>query len=133
MASRKFTEEEISALKECPYVLDVMPNTVYFSAEFKGLFWKALQKGDRPYDIVKSLGVNPELLGKSRLSGLTSLIKRDGKAGTGFKDLNTYRMDFKKHTTPEVKIKFLEQQLAYKNQEIEFLKKIVLLGKDGAE
>jgi len=133
MASRKFTEEEMNTLRACPYVLDVMPNKVFFSAEFKELYWEAMQKGMRPYDIMKSHGVDPDILGKTRLSGLTSLIKRDGKAGEGFRDLNTYRMDFKKYTTPEVKINFLEQQLAYKNQEIEFLKKIVLLGEDYAE
>ena len=132
MASRKFTEEEMNALRACPYVLDVMPSTVYFSAEFKELFWNALQEGKRPRDIVTSIGIDPDILGKTRLSGLTGLVKRDVKAGNGFKDLNTYRIDFKKYTTPEMKIKYLEQQLAYKNQEIEFLKKIVLLDKDGS-
>jgi len=133
MASRKFTEEEMNALRACSYVLDVMPNTVYFSAEFKELFWNALQEGKRPRGIVTSLGVDPDILGKTRLDGLTGLVKRDGKAGKGFKDLTTYRVDFKKYTTPEMKIKYLEQQLAYKNQEIEFLKKIVLLDKGVSE
>jgi len=132
MATRKFTEEEMEALRTCPFVLDVNPNFVYFASEFKELFWTALQKGDEPRDIAKDLGVDPDILGKPRLSGLTSTIKRDGKAGKGFKNVSTYRLDAKRNINPEVKIRYLEQELAYKNQEIEFLKKIALLDKDGS-
>ena len=132
MASRHFTEEEMEVLRECPYVLDVLPSKIYFAAEFKELFWKALQEGKFPRDIVKDLGVDPDTLGKTRLSGITSSIKREGKAGKGFSDIRTYRLDIKKYVNPEVKIKYLEQQLLYKDQEIEFLTKIVLLDKDGS-
>lgn len=133
MASRHFTEEEMATLRTCPFVLDVNPNFVYFAIEFKELFWTALQKGEQPCDIATSLGVDPDILGKTRLSGLTSSIKRDGKAGKGFKNVSSYRLDDKRNINPEVKIRYLEQELAYKNQEIEFLKKIALLDKEGSE
>jgi hypothetical protein len=132
MATRHFTEEEMEALRTCPYVLDVNPHFVYFATEFKELFWTALQKGEQPHDIVTSFGVDPDILGKARLSGLTSTIKRDGNAGEGFKNVSSYRLDAKRNINPVVKIKYLEQELAYKNQEIEFLKKIALLGKEGS-
>jgi hypothetical protein len=133
MASRKFTKEEMDHLRACPYVLDVGPNTVHFSAEFKELFWVALQQGKRPREIVIELGVDPEVLGKTRLDGLTGMIRKDGKAGAGFRDLRTYESYLAEYTDPEAKIKRLEQKLEYKNQEIEFLKKIVLLGQEGQE
>ena len=133
MASRLFTEEEMEKLRECPYVLDVLPSKIYFAAEFKELFWNALQEGRCPRDIVSTLGVDPDILGKIRLSGMTSTIKHEGKAGKGFTDVSAYRMDLKRYVNPEVKIKYLEQQLAYKDQEIAFLKKIVLMGKEGSE
>jgi len=133
MATRQFTEEEMELLRTCPFVLDVNPNFVYFAAEFKELFWTALQKGDQPRDIATSLGVDPDILGRTRLSGLASSIKRDGKAGKGFKNVSTYRLDAKRNISPEVKIRYLEQELAYKNQEIEFLKKIALLGQECTE
>ena len=132
MAIREFSEEEMDTLRECPYVLDVTPKKVFFSAEFKELFWYALRDGKRPCDIAKSLGADPDILGKTRLNGLKGVIKREGEAGEGFRDLNTYRTDFKRHASPEAKIRFLEQQLAYKDQEIEFLKKIVSLGQEGS-
>jgi hypothetical protein len=131
MASREFTKEEMEHLKACPHVLNVTPNTVYFSAGFKELFWKALLEGKYARDIVTELGVDPDVLGKTRLEGLKGMVKKAGKAGKGFRDLTTYEASLKEYADPETKIKRLEQQLAYKDQEIEFLKKIVRLGKSG--
>jgi len=133
MASRLFTKEEMEQLRACPYVLDVMPSTVFFSAEFKELFWVGLQEGKRPREIVKGLGVDPDVLGKTRLDGLNGMIRKDGKAGKGFRDLRTYEKYLEEYTDPIAKIKRLEQQLAYKDQEIAFLKKIVLLGKEDSD
>ena len=83
-----------------------------------------------PEEIVAELGINPEILGKNRLNGLRSITRQEVKAGKGFRDLNTYKAYHEGCTSPEAKIHYLEQQLAYKDQEIEFLKKIVSLGKE---
>ena len=130
MASRLFTKEEMEQLRACPYVLDVGPSTVHFSAEFKELFWLGLQEGKRPREIVINLGVDPDVLGKTRLDGLNGMIRKAGKAGKGFRDLRTYETYLEEYTDPMARIKRLEQKLVYKEQEIEFLKKIVLLGKE---
>jgi hypothetical protein len=45
----------------------------------------------------------------------------------GFRDLNTYMQGCNGYMSAENRIKYLEMQLAYKDQEIEFLKKIVSL------
>jgi transposase-like protein len=128
MASKTFTKEEMEHLRACPYVLNVTPNTVFFSAEFKEMFWKALQEGKSAQEIVTDHGLDPYVLGKTRLEGLKGMIKKAVRAGEGFRDLTTYEAYLKEYTDPEARIKRLEQQLAYKNQEIEFLKKIVRLG-----
>jgi transposase-like protein len=133
MASKTFTKEEMAHLRACPYVLNVTPSTVFFSAEFKELFWKALQEGKSAQEIVVDYGVDPDILGKTRLQGLKGMVKKAGRAGNGFRDLTTYESFLKEYTDPEAKIKRLEQQLAYKDQEIEFLKKIVRLGKEGVD
>jgi hypothetical protein len=133
MASKVFTEAEMDDLRACPYVLDVSQNIVHFSAEFKELFWNALQEGKRPRDIVIGLGVDPDILGENRVNGLKGMIKGEVKAGKGFRDLKTYNKDFKEYNDPEATIKFLERRLAYKDQEIEFLKKVVILGMEDSE
>ena len=133
MANKKFTEEERNHLQASPYVLDASPSIVHFSAKFKELFWNSIQKGKEPREIVIELGINPDILGEYRVSGLKGMIRNEVRSGKGFRDLKTYGSYLKDYTDPEAKVKYLEQQLAYKDQEIEFLKKIVSLGREGSE
>jgi len=133
MAIKKFTEEDMNHLRASPYVLDVSPSIVHFSAEFKELFWNSIQEGKEPRDIVIELGIDPEILGEYRVSGLKGMIRNEVQAGKGFRDLKTYGSYLIEYTDPNAKVKYLEQQLAYKDQEIDFLKKIVALGREDAE
>lgn len=128
MAKKKFTEDEMKHLKANSYVLDVSPSIVHFSAEFKEKFWDSLLEGKEPREILINLGVDPDILGEIRINGLKSMIRKEVHAGKGFRDLKTYGSYVNANVNPEVKIKYLEQQIAYKDQEIEFLKKIVFLG-----
>lgn len=133
MANKKFTEEEMNHLRASSYVLDVSPSIVHFSAEFKKKFWEAILERKTPRDIVIDLGIDPDILGETRISGLKGMIRNEVKAGNGFRDLDTFNNYLGGYITPEGKIKYLEQQLAYKEQEIEFLKKIVSLSQGGPE
>ncbi len=128
MANKKFTAREMDQLRESTYVLDVSPSIVHFSAEFKQLFWELVQSGKDPAEAVQELGIDPEILGKNRVMGLRSMVRNEVRAGKGFRDLKTYGKYLDCTLTPEAKIRLLEQELAYKDQEIEFLKKIVSLG-----
>ena len=133
MANKKFTKEEMNHLRASPYVLDVSPSIVHFSAEFKELFWNSIQEEKESRDIVIELGIDPDILGECRVTGLKGMIRNEVRAGKGFRDLKTYGSYVKDCTNPEAKVKYLEQQLAYKDQEIEFLKKIVSLGREDSE
>ena len=133
MANKKFTEQEMLVLRNSNYVLDVSPSIVHFSAEFKKIFWEELSKGKLPRDIVKNLGIDPNILGDTRINGLKTMIGNEVKKGNGFRDLNTYAQGCHGYLSAENRIKYLEMQLAYKNQEIEFLKKIVSLDPETPE
>ena len=130
MAKRNFTEEEKMHLQASPYVLDISPTTVHFSATFKKKFWEALLDGKKQREIISDLGLNPDILGDTRISGIKTMIRDEYKAGKGFRDLTTFSQAVNQFMSAENKVKYLEQQLAYKEQEIEFLKKIVSLGKE---
>jgi len=130
MASKKFTEEEMNYLRVSSYVLDVSPSIVHFSVEFKEKFWNLILLKKSPREIVIELGIAPEILGENRLNGLKTMIRNEVRAGKGFRDIETYRKHYEEITNPEVKVKYLEQQITYKNQEIQFLKKIVSLSRD---
>lgn len=133
MARKKFTEEEMNHLRTSPYVLDVGPSIVHFSAEFKERFYLALLEGKEPWNIVIELGVDADILGATRVVGLKSLVRNEVKAGKGFRDIETYGKYLEGKTTPEGRIRQFEQQLAYKDQEIEYLKKIVSLCREEPE
>ncbi|MDD3224754.1 MAG: hypothetical protein PHX70_08690 [Clostridium sp.] len=126
MAKKKFTEEEMNHLRASNYVLDVSSTIVRFSAQFKKIFWDTFITGQKPRDIVMNFGIDPDILGDVRIGGLKSMIRNEVKAGNGFRDLETYQGTINGFMTPEAKIKILEQQLAYKDQEISFLKKLHL-------
>ena len=130
MANKKFTEEEMNHLRASSYVLDVSPSIVHFSAEFKEKFWNLILLRKAPREIVVELGIDPEILGENRVNGLKSMIRNEVRAGKGFRDLETYETHRNEFINPEMKVKYLEQQIAYKDQEIEFLKKIVSLSQD---
>ena len=132
MARKKFTEEEMDRLKSSPYVLAVSPSIVHFSAEFKERFWQLIMSGKTPHESVVELGIDPDILGEYRVTGLKTMLRNEVRKGDGFRDIETYAVYIKDYANPEVKVKHLEQQLAYKDQEIEFLKKIVSLGREGA-
>lgn len=104
---------------------------MHFSAAFKQKFWDALLDGKEPRDIVSELGLDPDVLGYNRIAGLKAMIRNEVKSGKGIRDLTSCN-GLNQFMSAENKIKYLEQQLAYKDQEIEFLKKIVFLGQ-GAE
>jgi len=133
MANKKFSEEEMNHLRASSYVLDVSPSLVHFSADFKKIFWESILAGKKPRDIITELGIDPDILGETRMSGLKGMIKNEVMAGNGFRDLDTYNKIMNDYMTPAGKIKYLEQQLSYKDQEIEFLKKIVALGQKETE
>jgi len=133
MARKKFTEEEMALLRVSPYVLDISPNIVHFSAEFKEKFWEGVVSKKELREIVVELGIDPDILGENRVNGLKTMIRNEVRAGKGFRDLRTYGTYLDVYTNPEAKVKHLEQVLAYKDQEIEFLKKIASLGREGAE
>ena len=118
MSIKKLTYEEIMQLRTSPYVLEASPSQVHFSAEFKEKFWAGIQEGKRVETVAADLGINPEILGKNRLNGLRSMIRQEVKAVKGFRDQDTYRAYHEGCTSPEAKIYYLEQQLAYKDQEI---------------
>ena len=133
MAKRLFTKEEMELLKGSDYVLDVHPGTVFFSADFKELFWEELRKGMKAREIFIKYEIDPDILGDTRIAGFASMVKKAGTEGSGFKDLTSYNEFVAAYVSPEEKIKQLERKLAYKEQELEFLKKIVSLGEEVGE
>jgi len=58
MANKKFTAEEMDHLRASPYVIDVSPSIVHFSAAFKKKFWTGSEAGKTPVEMVVELSID---------------------------------------------------------------------------
>ena len=130
MALKKFTQEEMDFLKSNPCVLEVAPHKVCLSREFKEVIWKRLEQGEDIHAILEEFNLPCALLGETRINGIRYLVRKEGRAGKGFRDVHTLECLSNGYKSPEKQIELLKMQLEYKDQEIEFLKKLVSLGQE---
>lgn len=129
MGKHYFTEEQLLELRKNPYVQRVSEKAITYSQEFKEeyLALHALGHGNRA--ILRKLGFDPKLLGDSRTKSIAKRMKKFSLRTEGTTDLrkgNSGRPRVKERTLEE-EISFLKHQLAYKEQEIAFLKKMNFL------
>lgn len=129
------SEEEIQELLKSEYIVAATKQFVYFSAEFKNKFYEEYQSGKKPKRVLKELGINTDIIGAGRIHSIKHHIMKEAAKGKDFKDLKNSKKKcgIEKFASQEMIIKELQAELAYANQEIEFLKKIVALGKEGAK
>ena len=120
------THIQIKELQKSPFVERVTEAQVFFTATFKEHFVTEHQRGKTSTNIVMEAGIDPNVLGKSRIRSLRLVayhhmkqkkrveirqkagIPESGEAPSGEKE----------------RIRRLEHELAYTRQELEFLKKI---------
>lgn len=121
---KRFSAHEMELLLENPYVLKVTHTKIYFTLEFKLLAYKRIQAGYKMRDIVSEIGIDPEILGEGRMTGMRSNLLHEATSNNGLSDITRRHHNM----STEDRIHYLENQLAYKEQEIAFLKKIVSLG-----
>lgn len=67
------TPKAIEILKSNPYVANVSEKTIRFSAEFKRAFWEKYKRGIAAPLVLEQLGIDPSLLGESRVAGIMSI------------------------------------------------------------
>ena len=118
---------EVEQLRKNPYVASVTQNSVQFSEEFKKLAYENKTKGIPVAETMRRKGINPDVLGYSRVAGFCCSLNRKAKQEKGFADgrRENYRRPAKTgEETVEQRIRQLENELAYTRQEVEFLKKL---------
>lgn len=127
--SKVFTEEERKKLLENRYTLDVTEANIFYTTEFKNIFWIHYQAGEGVKSIFTQFGYDVDILGDGRIYNFSHKLSEDMKNGripiTTVKENNE---------TPNTKysdeeIKAMEHELTYLRQEVSFLKKILSLGK----
>jgi len=129
----KFTEEQIELLRGNRYVRSVGERNVFFTDEFKRLYWQMYTvESLMPHEILRRLGIDYHVLGTARVRGFTYNLKkqreRDGEA-CGNRGLEHPKQYAKQ--APEHKLERLRAENEYLKQELEFVKKIVAAGGEG--
>ena len=124
--NKAFTEDEINKLKVNAHVRSVTERTIHFTEDFKRLFYERRKMGVPSQQIFRDCGIDPEVLGQNRMEGFSSMLNKQARRSTGFEDLRFTKLkqETAKQESIEERIKFLEHELTYTRQEVEFLKKL---------
>jgi hypothetical protein len=131
MAKRnKFTQEQIETLRESGYVRGVNENYVYFTDEFKQMYWQMYTVENlMPHEILRRLGIDHRLLGSSRVSGFTYELKKQYERDGGFCTKRSGRKAKQRvEQTSGQNLERLRIENEYLKQELAFVKKIVAAG-----
>lgn len=121
------SKREIEELRRSPHIVSVSANTVRFTEEFKKLAYEAKTRGISVAETMRRNGIDPEILGNSRVEGFSYTLNRKAKQDSGFADgrSSNYRRPPKTgEETADQRLRQLENELAYTRQEVEFLKKL---------
>lgn len=121
-----FTREQVEHLKTNHYVKSVSASTIRFTEEFKRYFYQKHKSGVSSRQIFLECGIDPDVLGASRVEGFRYTVNKYAKREEGFSDKrksNRRRPPQFEEQTLEDRIRHLEHDLAYTRQEVEFLKK----------
>ena len=124
-----FTKEQMDHLRVNPNVKSVTQSTIRFTEEFKRYFYQKHSSGMRAQSIFLECGIDPDVLGESRIEGLCYTLNKQAKRDTGFSDnrqKNYRRPEKNGEESVDTRIRQLEHELAYTRQEVEFLKKLQL-------
>ncbi|MDP4178601.1 MAG: hypothetical protein Q8900_09710 [Bacillota bacterium] len=127
---KEYSAKEIKELKSNPYTLNVTKYKLSHTVKFKEDFWIKYQVGIAPRKILEELGYNPEMFGQKRIDSLVQRIKGQALSGDGFTEGSnrTKRMKIESLNTTNVSAKsidYMQHELQYLRQEVEFLKKII--------
>lgn len=124
MSKARFTPEQQEFLRNNQYTARVTSDTLSLTKEFKEIFYQEYITGAIPRDILQKYGYPVEILGKTRIWGLTHCIKKEYEHNGAFNDIHSKSTDKSMFPcTSEDKIRILEHQVSYLTQEVEFLKK----------
>lgn len=130
MPKKTFNAEELEKLRSSPYVISVISGMISFTEEFKRMAYEQLVRGIGMREIFESHGIDPKILGDSRIRGFAMHLRSNAARESGFEDLRQYNKRRPPKETEEqilsARVEQLEHELAYTRQEVEFLKKIHL-------
>ena len=125
----KYTKKQQEELKKNKYTFKVQKDRIFFTKEFKQLFWTKYQAGLTPRKIIKELGYDLSYFSQGQIDGLVQHLRKKTIAGEEFPE--GYPRERRPNITPppidnsEQSMQYLQHEITYLRQEVEFLKKVL--------
>lgn len=127
MSDKLLTDEEVGKLAENPNIQSVSKRRIVFTPEFKQTAYDERCSGMKMREIMLRHGIDTEMLGVVRVRGFQDKLEKQASRPEGFANLNkTKGMNASepKDESIQKQLRYLQHELAYTRQEVEFLKKI---------
>lgn len=127
MSKKLFSEEEIAAFRNSPYVESVSDRSLVFTPEFKEKCHAMYHQGIPMKKILEDHGIDTGAMGNARIAGFCQKLDKEASRPEGFANLRKQKRQVQEQTEQtklERRVRQLEHQLAYAQQEVEFLKKL---------
>jgi hypothetical protein len=127
---KTFTEEELKTIRTNPYVKSATSKMIRFTVAFKDEFWlRYHEKGESPRRIMEEMGFDPDVIGKRRIDGIILHLREAVNSGEEFRDVRkiqeNHMSEADKKLPPSKAILKMQHKIAYMEQELEFIKKII--------
>ena len=125
---KKYTQKQIKELKSNPYTLQIDDKRMFFTIEFKKVFWTKYQAGVSPRTILKELNYNLDYFGQKQIDSIVQRIKKEALAGEfkeGYSRTNRMKIAEPPDDITPQNIKQMQNELLYLRQEVDFLKKVL--------
>ena len=119
-----FSDEDIKYLSQNPNVASITRTNITFTAEFKRRFYDAKKTGKSIRSILLENGIDPDILGESRIRKLSWRVNRMAKRESGFEDLRSQCKEQSIEQSEQERLVTLERKVHLLEAQIEFLKKI---------
>ena len=130
---KEYTSKQIKELEKNPYVYRVTKHKIYYSVKMKEDFWISYQAGNSPRKILTDFGFDLNIFGQKQIDSLVQHIKKQALSGNGFTEgeNRTKRVAIKATNEEDLSspqsIERMQNELLYLRQEVEFLKKIIIV------
>lgn len=139
---KKFTPEEMEALRANQYTRRVTEDTISFTLAFKEAFWQLSLEGCTGTIAFRKLGYDPDVLGFERVHNITKRIRHAAQTPEGIKGITKSRMrisgaHFKnaglEKMSQQEASKRMQHEIVYLQQQMAFLKKLMYLDKENGQ
>lgn len=125
----KYTKKQQEELMKNKYTFKVQKDRIFFTKEFKQLFWNKYQAGVSPRKAIEELGYDLKYFNQGQIDNLVQHLRKKSIAGEEFPE--GYQRERRPKVAPppldnlEQSMQYLQHEITYLRQEVEFLKKVL--------